>query len=177
MRNLALSLARGQLIRMIDHDDIMLPGALWRDIRTMDAHPDIAFCTSSTINNDPSGEYDGGWLDPPEGPLELGQIYNWWRERDCVIPIHPATACVRTAHLRAVGGWMALQPMTEDVGMLVALNELWPGWFNSKRSLEYRIWPDQTSTPLTEDDPVRQASCEAVSQRAKALRALRKQMS
>lgn len=40
-RNLGISLARGEFVTFLDHDDAMLPGKLARQAALLDAHPDV----------------------------------------------------------------------------------------------------------------------------------------
>lgn len=167
-RNLLLGLCSGELVRAHDHDDILTPGALAADIECHLAHPGLAWCASPTTNLMDDGSLDG-WADPPEGPIRRGQLARWWIERDHIIPIHPASVCARREVLLAVGGWAALPPMTEDVGLVVPLNMRFDGWFHNHLGLQYRIWDHQTSADLTEDDPVRQAACQFLDRRIASL--------
>lgn len=169
-RNLALTQATGSLVRNLDHDDVITPGAISRDIRCMEAHPEVAFCASATMNMMMPDEVLDGWLDPPEGPLPAGWLPDMWIKQDGIIPVHPSTMCIRIEPLRTIGGWAALLPFAEDAALACAINTVWPGWFIAKHSLHYRIWSGQTSDGLGDDDPIYAASQRAITQRIHALR-------
>lgn len=166
-RNLLLSAVVDGLVRIMDGDDILMPGALAADIESLAAHPESVFVCSSVTNLLEDGETDG-WSNPPTGTLGRGQLRRWWTERDHMIPIHPATLTTAPDRIRAVGGWMALPMMCEDIGMIISLNMYWPGYFRDEISMHYRIWPEQ-STDGQDHDAQFRAAWLAVDQRLQAM--------
>jgi glycosyltransferase involved in cell wall biosynthesis len=151
-RNLALARARGQLVKALDADDQLTPGALARDLVILEAHPDVAWTTSRVLDLLPDGSTAGFEHDPPEGRLDGAQVAGHWRTHHYRAAVHPATLCMRRQHLLAVGGWMAL-PASEDTGLLIALAMIAPGWFIRDVGLLYRKWPGQNTSSGAHRDP------------------------
>src|SRR5699024_10689311 len=125
-RTLALPRAEGSLVRVLDADDQLTPGALARDIEVLTQHPDVGWTTSRVLDLLSDGETRGFDGDPDEGVLEQGSVLQSWQANDHRSPVHPATLCVRRELLLALGGWMAL-PASEDTGLLLALDAVSEG--------------------------------------------------
>lgn len=143
-RTMALSRASGELIKVLDSDDVLTSGALARDIAVMATHPDVVWTTCRVLDLLPDGSTVGFDQDPPEGPIERGAVLERWKAHDYRAQVHPATLCVRRGPLLALGGWMAL-PASEDTGLLLALNAVSRGWFTAETGLLYRKWPGQST--------------------------------
>jgi glycosyltransferase involved in cell wall biosynthesis len=171
-RNLCLSRATGELIKVLDADDQLAPGALARDIGVLSAQPEIGWTTARVLDLLPDGSTAGFGSDPPEGRIERGEVLKHWRSHRYRPHVHPATLCVRRELLLAMGGWMAL-PASGDTGLLLALNAVRPGYFIAETGLLYRKWPGQMTSQRAHTDevewPARMAIIEA---RAEALTAL-----
>jgi glycosyltransferase involved in cell wall biosynthesis len=135
-RNLALVRARGAITRNLDDDDELSPDALARDIEMFQKHPNVAWVTSE------ASDVAHGTIHPhptpfPEGLVPIdGLRETWLRMPEKVPPVHPATLCVRTEHLRAMGGWMAL-PFSEDTALLMSISSRFPGYHGRHVSLFY----------------------------------------
>jgi hypothetical protein len=140
-RTLALARAAGSVIRVLDADDILMPGALARDIAVLASH---AFATSAALDLLPSGSLAAPADPHPEGPLVRGTVLELWRANSYRLPVHPATLCIRRDLLLALGGWMAL-PASEDTGLLIAANAVSDGYHLAEPSLQYRRWPGQST--------------------------------
>ena len=168
-RTLALARASGTVIRVLDADDLLMPGALARDIATLADH---AFTTSAALDLLPDGS-DATVADPhPEGPLVRGTLVKLWRRDSYRLPVHPATLCIRRDLLLALGGWMAL-PASEDTGLLIAANTVSDGYHQAAPSLRYRRWPGQTTAQPAHHEPSqRSARIRLIEQRAAALSTL-----
>jgi glycosyltransferase involved in cell wall biosynthesis len=151
-RNLALARARGQVVKVLDADDQLAPGALARDLAVLVDHPEVAWTTSRVLDLLPDGSTVGFEHDPPEGRLDGGQVLDHWREHNYRASVHPATLAVRQAHLLALGGWMAL-PAGEDTGLLIALAMIAPGWFIGDVGLLYRKWSGQNTAGVAHREP------------------------
>src|SRR4051794_14702548 len=54
-RNLALSRACGDLIKVLDADDMLTPGALARDIEVLTSRPEITWTLARSLNYLPGG--------------------------------------------------------------------------------------------------------------------------
>ncbi len=70
-RNMALAHATAPVVRTLDADDALLPGALRRDLDTFDEHPEIGWCVSPALDLHPDGS-TSRWDrdDPPPGILQ-----------------------------------------------------------------------------------------------------------
>jgi glycosyltransferase involved in cell wall biosynthesis len=65
-RTMALTRAKGVVARSLDADDLLLPGALARDIECLHR---VAWCVSAGHDLLPDGKTVPGPYDPPGGPL------------------------------------------------------------------------------------------------------------
>jgi hypothetical protein len=168
-RNLALARARGSLVKVLDADDMLVPGALNRDIRILSEYSDVIWTTSRVRDLLPDGSTVGFEHDPPEGKLIGMEVFHRWREHDYQAPVHPGTLCIRRSHLLALGGWMAL-PASEDTGLLISLSIIGIGYFISEAGLYYRKWPGQKTGQAAHADPAeRAARMKLIEDRAEAL--------
>jgi GT2 family glycosyltransferase len=143
-RNLALARARGEVVRNLDQDDQLTPGALARDIEVLASNPDVGWTTSRVLDLLPDGSTEGFDNDPAPGRLEPGEAFHHWLSHDYRLPVHPTTICIRRQLAVALGGWMAV-PGSDDTGLLVAASVVAPGWFTPEVGLLYRKWPGQVS--------------------------------
>ncbi|SFE11531.1 Glycosyltransferase involved in cell wall bisynthesis [Actinopolyspora alba] len=142
-RTMALSRATGELVKVLDSDDLLTEGALARDIEALSS-PHIDWSTSRVLDLLPDGSTVGFDQDPDEGVLSRGSVLEHWRSHNHRAQVHPATLCVRTTVLVALGGWMAL-PASEDTGLLLALDAVTNGYFTRQCGLFYRKWEGQTT--------------------------------
>lgn len=145
-RNLALSRAQGSLVKNLDQDDLLGPGALARDIATFTEHPHIGWVTSHTVDLFTDGTTKSPTDPRPPGPIDPGDLATMWRERDHILPVHPASMCLRRDLAVALGGWMAV-PGSDDTGLLIAASTVAPGFFLPDTGLFVRHWPGQASAP------------------------------
>lgn len=168
-RTMALARAQGEFVKVLDADDVLAPGALSRDIDVLTTHPNVAWTTSRVLDLLPDGSTVGFENDPEPGVLPVGSVLDHWREHDHRANVHPATLCIRSSLLLALGGWMAL-PASEDTGLLLALSAISEGYFISECGLYYRKWPGQvTHAPAHSDPTERSARMRVVEDRAVAL--------
>ncbi|MEU1249383.1 glycosyltransferase family 2 protein [Micromonospora arida] len=151
-RTLALSRVSGQLIKVLDADDQLTPGALARDIAAFDAHPQIGWTTSRVLDLLPDGSTAGWDKDPAGGVIDRGSVLLFWKANDYRASVHPATLCLRRDLVFALGGWMAL-PASEDTGLLLAANAVMPGYFTREYGLLYRKWPGQVTSQAAHREP------------------------
>jgi glycosyltransferase involved in cell wall biosynthesis len=171
-RTLALARARGSLVKVLDADDQLTPGQLAREVAVFRRHPEVGWLTSAALDLLPDGRCVAPQEDGPEGAIPIGWVSGWWRQHGRRLPVHPASLCVRSELLRALGGWMAL-PASEDTGLLLALNAVAQGWHLGQTGLLYRKWPSQlTASSLLEPrHSHRQDAFAIAEQRAEALAA------
>lgn len=142
-RMTAFARAKGVLTRALDADDVLTPGALWRDIETLSTHPHLGWCVSGGLDLMPDGS-----LQPPprtvdfqDGPLEPGAIFESFDEGEIRVICTSMTAY--TALILAVGGWIAL-PASEDTSLLLACEAVADGWMIATPSMYYRKHPAQS---------------------------------
>ncbi|WP_030617066.1 glycosyltransferase [Streptomyces sclerotialus] len=167
-RTMGLSRARGEFVKVLDADDMLTPGTLARDIAAL-GDDEIGWTTSRVLDLLPDGTTVGFDGDPAPGVIECGAVLDFWKAHDYRAQVHPATLCVRRELLLALGGWMAL-PASEDTGLLLALNAVSRGWFNSEAGLLYRKWPGQvTGQAAHVHAGEREARMAVVEARARAL--------
>jgi hypothetical protein len=112
---MCLSRATGELVKVLDADDMLTPGTLAREIAVMTANPGIAWTTCRALDLLPDGSTEDFDFDPPEGPITRGSVPEHWRDHDYRASVHPVTLCMRTQLVLALGGWMAL-PSSGDTG-------------------------------------------------------------
>lgn len=168
-RTMALARARGELVKVLDADDELPPGTLWRDVEVLSRNGSIDWTTSRVLDLLPDGSTVGFDFDPPEGVIQIGDVLNHWTSHDHRAQVHPATLCVRRSVLLMLGGWMAL-PASEDTGLLLALNAVSNGWFIPTAGLRYRKWPGQaTADPAHTNRAERSARMAVIEARARAL--------
>ncbi len=171
-RTLALSRVDGELIKVLDADDLLTPGALARDIATLEAMPTVSWTTARVLDLLEDGSTVGFDMDPPGGIIERGSVLEFWRRNNFRASVHPATLCLRTDLVFALGGWMAL-PASEDTGLLIAANVVTTGYFNPEPGLLYRKWPGQATGQAAHIEPNEHAArMKIIETRARALAAL-----
>lgn len=169
-RNLALERASGVLIRNLDADDVLTPTALADSIDVLSANSDVGWTACRALDLFDNGELVAFEGDPPEGRLQRGHVYRYWRSHDWLLDVHPTTLCIRRELLAAVGGWMAL-PVSEDTGMLLAISTLTDGWFIRSVGLHYRQHPGQI-TRIVRDPAAKQQRRNLLVERVEAMMAL-----
>jgi glycosyltransferase involved in cell wall biosynthesis len=170
-RNMCLSRATGELVKVLDADDQLMPGTLAREITILTTQPDIGWTTCRVLDLLPDGS-TAGFDDPPHGPIELGEVLEHWRTHDYRASVHPATLCIRTDLVLALGGWMALAG-SGDTGLLLAANAISRGYFISDVGLLYRKWPGQMTQQAGHTDAIeRPARMAIIEARATALATL-----
>lgn len=168
-RTMCLSRAAGELVKVLDADDLLAPGALAREIGVLDAHRDIGWTTCRALDLMPDGRTAGFDLDPAEGRLARGTVARHWRAHDYRPQVHPATLCMRRDLAVAMGGWMAL-PASSDTGLLMAASTVCDGYFIAETGLLYRKWQGQATSQNAHNDPdERAARMRLIDDRARAL--------
>ncbi|MBF6179908.1 glycosyltransferase [Nocardia otitidiscaviarum] len=172
-RNLALANSRGELIKNLDADDVLMPGVLGRDIETLTAsNGEIAWTTSRLLDLLPDGSTVGFDNDPPHGQLLPGVVLDHWRSHNYRLPVHPTTICIRRSLVTALGGWMGV-PGSDDTGMLIAASILATGFFDSEVGLLYRKHPGQETASQAHNHPEEwHARMRLIDERAQALMAI-----
>jgi glycosyltransferase involved in cell wall biosynthesis len=140
-RTIALSRVTGSLLRAVDADDMLAPGALFRDVSLLTGDPKIGWCVSPALDLMPDGSLVPGPRDPDPGPLP--PRYFAAGERAGLVQVLGCTLCTYTRLIRALGGWPPLP--AEDVGLLIAVEAVCRGWMLAEPGLLYRRWPRSSS--------------------------------
>jgi glycosyltransferase involved in cell wall biosynthesis len=146
-RNLALTRATGDLVQVLDHDDVLLSGALARLIPRFD-DPSIHWVVGQADDLMPDGTRRPYESALPFGVIEAGTVNTWAIEHGGNWPIHCAGLVLRTHLVRAFGGWGAV-PVDDDVMMFSALSECAAGYNDPSLTWLYRIHDQQTSRSET----------------------------
>ena len=146
-RNLALIRTRAPFVQTLDHDDVLLPGALATLAEALRADPELAFVFGDHVNLMPDGSLerrpDARRI--PPGRIEPGVITERWRMGPHGMV--PNTTMWRKEYLYAYGGWTAL-PVGDDYGVLFAVADRHPTAYVDEEVMHYRRYPEQSS----EDD-------------------------
>lgn len=142
-RNLALSRVTGDLVQVLDHDDLLLPGALSLLIQKFLHHPiHWAVAAADDLLDDGSRKSWESAL--PFGLLQPGVVNEWAERHGGNWPVHCAGLMMRTEAVRALGGW-STTPVDEDIILLAALSELGTGWNEQTVTWLYRQHAGQTT--------------------------------
>ncbi|HEY3502607.1 MAG TPA: glycosyltransferase family 2 protein [Actinocatenispora sp.] len=125
-RNLGLSRVSGDLVQVLDHDDVPLPHSLATMIPPFD-DPSVHWAVGQADDLLPGGAREPWDSALPYGMVAPGVANDWAIGHAGNWPVHCAGLMVRTATLRAVGGWAGI-PCDDDVAMFAGLSEVTAGW-------------------------------------------------
>jgi len=145
-RSVALERARGELVRVLDADDVLLPRGLAIPLELLAEHPEAVWALGERwqlLMPEARVNRVVGSTVVPEGLLRPNLVADLFRETG-EIQVHCAGLTIRTDVLRAFGGWAA-SPRSEDVILLTAVNMFYPGAYSSEASFLYRRWPSQVT--------------------------------
>ncbi|MBP2330612.1 glycosyltransferase involved in cell wall biosynthesis [Kibdelosporangium banguiense] len=141
-RNLALTRATGSIVHILDHDDVMLPGALSRLLPLFEG-PEIHWTVGQADDLLPDGSRRAYESALPFGPIPAGTVNDWAIAHDGNWPIHCAGLYLRTELVRAFGGWGGT-PVDDDIIMFSALSECVGGYNSPETTWLYRVHDRQT---------------------------------
>lgn len=165
-RNLALSRARGEIVRVLDQDDLLVPLALRNQLRAFDDHEHAAWVAGRAADLLPDGSTRLVEVDLPTGIITPGTLVDSWSKTG-IFPVHTAGVALRTTIARAFGGWAAL-PRSEDLSLLAAVSTVFAGIHLPTLSFHYRQWPGQT-TRTDSFATAKESAWRSVHQRARAV--------
>ena len=144
-RNLALTRARGELVHVLDCDDLLLPDALAAAIEAFEDNPQIHWVAGQADDLLPNGQRRAFPLPIDPGLIGPGVVSNYiLAGNQPYLPIHTAGITIRTATTRGLGGWGSY-PRGADVALLAALTELTPGYLLPTVTWLYRKHPQQVT--------------------------------
>jgi glycosyltransferase involved in cell wall biosynthesis len=149
-RNAALARARGALVQVLDHDDVLLPHAL-STLITHFADPSVHWAVGQADDLMPDGTRKSFPTKFPFGSVPAGAANAWAVDHDANWPIHCAGLMMRTASLQALGGWAAMSA-DDDIAMFAALSAVTNGYNDPTLTWLYRQHPDQTHRSLAWKD-------------------------
>lgn len=142
-RNLALSRVAGELVQVLDHDDLLLPGALAMMIPAF-SDPRVQWAVGQADDLSPDETREEWPSALPLGRLSAGTVNRWAFEHGGNWPVHCAGLMMRTATVRAIGGWAGL-PYDDDVIMFACLSEIGDGYNEPSTTWLYRQHPAQVT--------------------------------
>jgi glycosyltransferase involved in cell wall biosynthesis len=140
-RNLGLSRVNGDLVQLLDHDDVLLPSALATLVGVFEHHT-VHWAVGQADDLLPDDQRVGNPSALPFGFLMAGQMTEWAMNHAGTWPVHATGLMVHTAALRAIGGWPAI-PVGDDVAMFGALAETTDGYNDPAVTWLYRHHPNQ----------------------------------
>ncbi|MQY06145.1 glycosyltransferase [Actinomadura macrotermitis] len=143
-RNFALSRARGELVAVLDYDDVLLPDGLAALIPAFDEHPGIGWAIGQA-DDLIDGERAPYPLMYPCGLVPAGTIGALYEETG-LCQAACAGLVAPTGLVRAFGGWGAL-PRAQDVLLFIALSEVFDGYQEPAVTWLYRKHPGQSTHP------------------------------
>ena len=142
-RNLALARAHGDLIQVLDHDDVLLPGGLALKVKIFEQYP-IHWAVTAADDLLDDGSRKSWDSAIPFGLVEPGVVNEWAAAHQGNWPVHCAGLMMRTDAVRALGGW-STTPVDEDIILFSALSELGRGWNDEAVTWLYRQHEGQTT--------------------------------
>lgn len=140
-RNLGLARASGVLMQALDQDDVLLPGALTTLIPRFGEHR-IHWAIGQADDLLPDGSRRAYPSPIPFGLHAAGDINAWAADRGGNWPIHCAALMMRTASVRALGGWTGI-PYDDELATFAALSAVTDGYYDEALTWLYRHHPKQ----------------------------------
>lgn len=168
-RNFALTRANGEIVRNLDDDDSLTEGALAQDIGTLASDTSLAWTCSRAVDIHPDGSVHTFPEVIDSGRVLPGTLFQYWKLSNGLVPVHPATLAIRRNILRAFGGWMAI-PVSDDVGMLMAVSSVFTGYYAEDISMRYRKSDFQiTAQHYAKSEHTRSQRFRAIEQRVESV--------
>lgn len=152
-RTMCLSRVSGELVKVLDADDMLTPGTLAREISVLSTHKDVGWTTARVLDLMPDGSTVGFDDDPSDGRITRGSVLRYWKNHNYRAQVHPVTLCMRRGRIHALGGWMAL-PASSDTGLLLAADAVSDGYFIAETGLLHRKWPGQATSQAAHTNSV-----------------------
>jgi glycosyltransferase involved in cell wall biosynthesis len=141
-RNLALSRATGELVQNLDHDDVLLPGAVATLVHRFESEP-IHWAIGAADDLMPDDTRKSWDSALPFGIVPAGAANTWAEEHGGNWPVHCAGLMMRTTLVHALGGWAGI-PVDDDIVLFSAISEIASGWNEQAVTWLYRQHSGQT---------------------------------
>jgi glycosyltransferase involved in cell wall biosynthesis len=137
--NRGLELAHGEFVARMDADDVSLPERFERQVRFLDAHPDVVALGTHALFIDS----DGDPIAPTEKPLDHDEIDRQHIAPGCqgAMITHPS-AMLRRAAALAAGGYRPEAVLVDDLDLFLRMAERGHLANLADVLLHYRIHPD-----------------------------------
>ena len=148
-RNVGVSAARGDLIALMDADDVWRPYKLSEQIAIIDAHPEVAMVCGAA-------RYWKSWMGGEDRVVRSGHVQNVVAlAPDAAIKVYPlgtapapcpSDLVVRRALVLSLGGFeehfTGVRQLYEDQGFLIKVYLAAPVYFADRYWLDYRVHPE-----------------------------------
>lgn len=147
-RNVALAHAAGDVIVVLDPDDLLLPGALHGFIEVFSSQARVMWAAGRTQLLYSDGN-TGPYVEPLRpGIIAPGWLYDYRRRHraSTPCPLHPRHIAVRRGVLLSMGGWPAFPDGVDEL-LLYAVAEVHPGFALDANTHQYRRWVSSPQAP------------------------------
>lgn len=132
-RNRGIHLASGELVAFLDADDIWIPEKLGRQVRFMEDHPDVAWCsTNYWVGNDDGSELPSAVPFTEASSKETWTVVDWfWAMATGHIAFQTSGVLLRRSVIDRAGVFDATIPSGQDFDYWVRIAEITPqcGYF------------------------------------------------
>ena len=119
-RNAGIRAARGRYIAFLDADDRWLPDKLAKQVALMTARPELAFCSTAALLEDPDGMPLGEWRCGSHAISALEGIFS----ANAYVAGSGSAAMVRMDALEKAGGFDETLRSLEDIDMWMRLSAI-----------------------------------------------------
>jgi len=148
-RNVGVNAARGDLIALMDADDVWRPYKLSEQVAIIDAHPEVAMVCGAA-------RYWKSWMGGEDRIVRSGHVQNVvGRAPDAAIKVYPlgtapapcpSDLLVRRNLVLSLGGFeehfTGVRQLYEDQGFLIKVYLAAPVYFSDRQWLDYRVHPE-----------------------------------